>query len=81
MAVATIDRRPGTAAVSAVQTPADDPVILDLMEGADKVGIDCPLGWPDALVQFVTTHHNDALALRRTQLPVVTIAACRLGLM
>lgn len=43
--------------------PADDPVILDLMEGADKVGIDCPLGWPGAFVQFVTTHHNDALAL------------------
>ncbi len=45
--------------------PADDPVILDLVEGTDKVGIACPLGWPDAFVQFVTTHHNDALAPAR----------------
>jgi hypothetical protein len=33
------------------------------MEGADKVGIDCPLGWPDAFVHFVLAHHNDALTL------------------
>ncbi|WP_281398007.1 hypothetical protein [Actinomadura alba] len=23
---------------------------------ADKAGIDCPLGWPDAFVDFVTAH-------------------------
>jgi predicted nuclease with RNAse H fold len=62
-AVAVIEWRPGTARVSAVRMPADDSTVLDLMDGADKVGIDCPLGWPDAFVQFVTAHHHDALAL------------------
>lgn len=51
-------------------------MILDLMEGADKVGIDCPPGWPDALVQFVIIHHNDALApARRSDQPSVANVA------
>lgn len=62
-AVAVIEWRPGTAQVSTVRMPADDSMVLDLMDGADKVGIDCPLGWPDAFVQFVTAHHNDALTV------------------
>jgi predicted nuclease with RNAse H fold len=62
-AVAVIEWRPGTAQVSTVRMPADDSMVLDLMDGADKVGIDYPLGWPDAFVQFVTAHHNDALTV------------------
>jgi hypothetical protein len=25
---------------------------------ADKAGIDCPLGWPEKFVKFISTHHT-----------------------
>jgi predicted nuclease with RNAse H fold len=62
-AVAVIEWRPGTARVWEVRMPAADSMVLDLMDRADKVGVDCPLGWPDAFVQFVGAHHNDALTV------------------
>ena len=36
--------------------PLDDDELLRLMRGADRVGIDCPLGWPVAFVNAVTAH-------------------------
>lgn len=40
--------------------PLDDDVLLGLMRGADRVGIDCPLGWPVAFVDAVTAHRDGA---------------------
>lgn len=62
-AVAVLDWRPASVAVSAARIPVDDDEILMMMVGADKVGIDCPLGWPDAFVDFVTAHHHDNLTI------------------
>lgn len=36
--------------------PLDDDALLGLMRGADRVGIDCPLGWPVEFVDAVTAH-------------------------
>ena len=37
---------------------ADDAVILEAAAAGDKVGIDCPLGWPDDFVEFINAHHG-----------------------
>lgn len=36
----------------------DDHRLLTLMEGADKVGVDCPFGWPAPFINAVTAHAN-----------------------
>jgi predicted nuclease with RNAse H fold len=36
----------------------DDDQIVALSPDADKIGIDCPLGWPDAFVDFVVAHRD-----------------------
>lgn len=38
--------------------PLDDQQILALIEKADKVGIDVPLGWPTEFVRAVFRHHS-----------------------
>jgi predicted nuclease with RNAse H fold len=54
---------PGRAAVTGLIRGADDAVVLDAICGADKAGIDCPLGWPEDFVAFVAAHRNeDAVA-------------------
>ena len=35
----------------------EDPALLAAITASDKAGIDCPLGWPDPFVDFVTQHH------------------------
>ncbi|HVY11731.1 MAG TPA: DUF429 domain-containing protein [Mycobacteriales bacterium] len=45
---------------------ADDEVLLEAAGVADKVGIDCPLGWSDEFVEFVNAHHTG----RVDQMPV-----------
>jgi predicted nuclease with RNAse H fold len=57
-AVASVDWSAGRAGVTKLVLPADDPAVLDAVAGADKAGIDCPLGWPDAFVSFVTEHRT-----------------------
>lgn len=37
---------------------ADDDAIVDLASDCAVVGIDAPLGWPDAFVDVVTAHHR-----------------------
>jgi hypothetical protein len=44
------------AIIRSVTCPADDGVILQVLQQAGKTGIDCPLGWPDVFVDFVTAH-------------------------
>jgi predicted nuclease with RNAse H fold len=38
----------------------DDDRLLALIESADKVGIDCPFGWPQPFVDAVASHANAA---------------------
>lgn len=40
---------------------ADDEAVLGALAEADKAGIDCPLGWPDAFVAFVAEHQRGAV--------------------
>lgn len=63
-AVAVIDWSPGRAEVKRLEVGADDDAIIDAIEDAEKVGIDCPLGWPMPFIDFITAHrdgHVDAL--------------------
>src|SRR4029450_8934519 len=38
----------------------DDDQLLALIESADKVGIDCPFGWPKPFANAVAAHANAA---------------------
>lgn len=42
---------------------ADDNSIVQAVADADKVGIDCPLGWPAPFVAFVSSHHNGQVVI------------------
>jgi predicted nuclease with RNAse H fold len=57
-ALAVIEWSPGRARLSEVVVGADDAVLLDRIGRADKAGIDCPLGWPAAFVEFVSAHRD-----------------------
>jgi predicted nuclease with RNAse H fold len=57
-AVATIAWSAGRAWVRGLVVGADDDAVVAAIDGADKVGIDCPLGWPVAFVEFVSAHHE-----------------------
>jgi predicted nuclease with RNAse H fold len=48
------DRR---AAVERLETGVDDDRIVALAARAEKVGVDAPLGWPDAFVDSVSAYH------------------------
>jgi predicted nuclease with RNAse H fold len=60
-AVAAIEWSNEGAAVRDLVLGASDNQIIDLMVGADKVGIDCPLGWPEPFVEFVVAHREGRL--------------------
>jgi predicted nuclease with RNAse H fold len=62
-ALASIDWTAGRAIVRDVVWPADDDVILNVIQQADKTGIDCPLGWPTAFIDFVVAHHGGQVAI------------------
>jgi predicted nuclease with RNAse H fold len=61
-AVAHISWHGGKATVTHLVTRADDDAVLDSIGQADKAGIDCPLGWPDAFVALVAEHKDGHLA-------------------
>ncbi|MEU6644684.1 DUF429 domain-containing protein [Saccharomonospora sp. NPDC046836] len=67
-AIAVVEWHAGTAAVVELEFPADDAAVLRHAHGADKVGIDCPLGWPDAFVEFLRTQRADPAGIA-TDLP------------
>lgn len=50
----------GTVRGEVYPPPLDDDELLGLMRGADRVGIDCPLGWPVAFVDAVRAHLEGA---------------------
>ncbi|WP_173083069.1 DUF429 domain-containing protein [Phytohabitans rumicis] len=69
-ALAVIEWSSGRAQLRDVRVGVDDNAIVDAVVGADKAGIDCPLGWPAAFLEFITAHHtghvtvpNDAAGL------------------
>ncbi|MFG1707457.1 DUF429 domain-containing protein [Nonomuraea sp. M3C6] len=55
-AVAWLDWSAGRARLVRVEVGADDELIVEAVMAASKAGIDCPLGWPDRFVDFVTAH-------------------------
>jgi predicted nuclease with RNAse H fold len=62
-AVAAIEWNPGGARVAEVMIRVDDAEIVRQVQNADKVGIDCPLGWPDTFLEFLTDHRANAKGL------------------
>ncbi|RSM79023.1 DUF429 domain-containing protein [Kibdelosporangium aridum] len=61
-AIAVVDWPADRARVVDIQIPADDDAVLKAAETADKVGIDCPLGWPDVFVRFLRSFHEGSHA-------------------
>ncbi len=87
-AACAIEWRSGAALVSKVIRGVDDERALSLMRTADKVGIDIPLGWPEAFAVAVGLHasgkpwaadyvHADSARFRyrRTDLAVIALGA------
>lgn len=62
-AVVRVDWTHGNAAVADAFCGADDEAVIDRASDADKIGIDCPLGWPDAFVDFVAAHRDGAVMI------------------
>jgi predicted nuclease with RNAse H fold len=54
--IAIIDWHSGGGRLSEVGVGADDAVVLAALEGADRAGIDSPLGWPEPFVDFLIAH-------------------------
>ena len=63
-ALACIEWTGTRAVVRDVTCPAADDVVLAAIERADKSGIDCPFGWPDAFVKFVAAHRAGHVGLQ-----------------
>lgn len=55
-AVAWLDWQAGRARLDRVVVRADDDLVVEAVLGAGKAGLDCPLGWPDRFVDFVSAH-------------------------
>jgi predicted nuclease with RNAse H fold len=62
-AVASVSWSPTGATVQLVAVPADDDVIVGLAGQAEKIGVDCPLGWPDDFVTFVSAHRDGVVPI------------------
>jgi hypothetical protein len=62
-AIAVIEWRSPAARVIAAEIPSEDDVVLRHAQNADKVGIDCPLGWPDTFVEFLHAHREHQVLL------------------
>ncbi|MBB4694923.1 DUF429 domain-containing protein [Paractinoplanes abujensis] len=73
-AVALLDWSGGGAAVRDLRLGVSDDDLLKAVHGVDKAGLDCPLGWPDAFVDFVVAQRQGRLG------PVAADAAWRRGL-
>lgn len=55
-AFAAIDWADGRAQLVSLTLGATDDLIVDASTSAEKVGIDCALGWPEKFVEFVVNH-------------------------
>ncbi|MCK0118313.1 DUF429 domain-containing protein [Isoptericola sp. S6320L] len=61
--VATIDWHADGARLTDVALGADDDDLVALVDRADRTGVDCPLGWPTAFVDYVVAHRDGGLDL------------------
>src|SRR5262245_29591331 len=59
--VCRIDWRDNAAFIDIAECGADDVRLCELVAQADRVGIDVPLGWPDAFVEAVGRHQRHQL--------------------
>lgn len=57
-ALATIEWTVASAIVRSLARDVDDVDIVDATAAATRVGIDCPLGWPDEFLEFLQQHHT-----------------------
>jgi predicted nuclease with RNAse H fold len=48
----------GKVAIEDLRCGLNDEGLVDSMLGADRVGLDAPLGWPDDFIQSVGDHHD-----------------------
>ncbi|MFI5955002.1 DUF429 domain-containing protein [Cryptosporangium sp. NPDC051539] len=55
-AIAVLGWSSAGASVHQVLADVPDDVLVDVVRGADKTGIDCPLGWPDEFVTFLAAY-------------------------
>lgn len=55
-AMATVEWLPDRAIVRDLVLDVSDARIVEASEHADKVGLDCPLGWPEPFVALVQAH-------------------------
>ncbi len=60
-AVAWLDWSAAGASVRDLVRGASDDVIVGAIRQAAKAGIDCPLGWPDTFVAFISAHRDGRL--------------------
>lgn len=60
-ALAVITWTNAGARLERLEVGVDDAGIVAAARGDAWLGIDCPLGWPDAFVDFVRAHHADAV--------------------
>jgi predicted nuclease with RNAse H fold len=61
-AVAVIEWEPGSARLAHLALDVDDSEIVELFAASDMTGVDCPVGWPDALIPFLAGHLNNVPA-------------------
>ncbi|WP_285246752.1 DUF429 domain-containing protein [Pseudarthrobacter sp. efr-133-R2A-89] len=52
----------GDARLTHLALDVDDQHIVELFGSTDMTGVDCPVGWPDALIPFLTGHLNNIAA-------------------
>jgi len=57
-AAAVIDWTDSAARLTHLSLDVDDQEIVDLFGTCAMTGVDCPVGWPDALIPFLTGHRN-----------------------
>lgn len=58
-AVAVIEWSDDRARLTHLALDVDDQEIVDLFGTCAMTGVDCPVGWPDALIPFLTGHLNN----------------------
>jgi len=57
-AAAVLEWSGGQAVVQFLALNQSDAELVDLVMAADKAGIDCPLGWPEPFIEFLTAQRN-----------------------
>lgn len=62
--VVALDWSDSTATLRGLETGAGNEIIIDAARTAEKVGIDCPLGWPELFLDFVNEHRAGAVRAR-----------------